>query len=241
MPQNERRAAARLPSNAPPVLVSLAEMRFSVSFAAGVLLLAAGLGLPAQTAPTEMKGLPPRAAPSDYQAQAPAGPVTLAAEFKGHALPAPDGTLESEDYVAVEVALFGARATISAADFSLRINGKKNPEPSVPLIRVAGSLKDPEWISPEEEAEKRPSKTSLGGGGGEQRNPGDPPKVYRVPLTVRREWTQRAQKTPLPEGERDLPVAGLLFFQYRGKTTGIRSLELIYSSPSGQATLPLQP
>jgi hypothetical protein len=226
-------------------------MRFSLPLGAGVLLLAAGLGVQGQTAPggeapAEMKGLPPRMAPSDYQAHAQVGPVILAAEFKGHAVPTPDGTLETEEYVAVEVAVFGsagARATISAGDFSLRINGKKNPEPSEPLGRVAGSLKDPEWISPEEEAEKKPSKTALGGsvGGGEQRNPGDPPRVYRVPFNVRREWTQRAQKTPLPEGDRTLPVAGLLFFEYRGKPTSVRSLELIYSGSAGKVTVPLQP
>jgi hypothetical protein len=52
---------------------------------------------------------------------------------------------------------------------------------------------------------------------------------------------QRVQKAALPEGDRTLPVAGLIFFQYRGKTQGIHSIELIYAGPAGKVTLALQP
>jgi len=52
---------------------------------------------------------------------------------------------------------------------------------------------------------------------------------------------QRVQKASLAEGDRDLPRAGLLFFQYRGKSKDIRSVELIYNGSGGQATLALQP
>jgi hypothetical protein len=52
---------------------------------------------------------------------------------------------------------------------------------------------------------------------------------------------QHVQKASLPEGDRILPQAGLIFFQYRGKTQSIRSIELIYSGPAGKATLALQP
>ena len=57
----------------------------------------------------------------------------------------------------------------------------------------------------------------------------------------RRAMEQKVQKATLPEGDRALPVAGLIFFQYGGKTKGIKSLELIYSGPAGKATLTLQP
>src|SRR5579884_4271081 len=76
----------------------------------------------------EAKGVPPRAAPTDYQAVALAGPLTIAAEFAGHSIPTPDGTYSSEDAVVVEVAVFGppgTHAQLSSSDFSLRINGKK--------------------------------------------------------------------------------------------------------------------
>ena len=51
----------------------------------------------------------------------------------------------------------------------------------------------------------------------------------------------RETSAALPEGDRALPQAGLLFFEYRGKTQGIRSIELIYDGPAGKATLKLQP
>ena len=52
---------------------------------------------------------------------------------------------------------------------------------------------------------------------------------------------QRVQKATLPEGDRALPQAGLIYFQYRGEAKGIHSVELIYDGPAGKATLALQP
>jgi hypothetical protein len=52
---------------------------------------------------------------------------------------------------------------------------------------------------------------------------------------------QHVQRSAMQEGERPLPQAGLLFFLYRGKAEGIRSMELIYSGAAGKATLMLQP
>jgi hypothetical protein len=37
-----------------------------------------------------------------------------------------------------------------------------------------------------------------------------------------------------------LPQAGLLFFQHRGKTENIKSLELIYEGVAGKAEIKLQ-
>src|SRR5438445_6532088 len=99
--------------------------------------------------PAESKGIPPRATPADYQFQATAGTTTIAAEFTGHSMPTGEGPLTSEDFVAVEVALYGAsgaRLTISSGDFSLRLNGKKAPLPSHPFGAVFSSLRDPEWV-----------------------------------------------------------------------------------------------
>jgi hypothetical protein len=52
---------------------------------------------------------------------------------------------------------------------------------------------------------------------------------------------QRTQKAALPLGDRALPQAGLIFFQYRGKAKSIQSVELIYSGSAGKATLKLLP
>ena len=43
------------------------------------------------------------------------------------------------------------------------------------------------------------------------------------------------------EGDRAVPVAGLIFFQYSGRTQGIRSIELIYNGSVGNVTLELRP
>ena len=220
-------------------------MRFTLALRIGVLIAAVCLcvqGQPPQSkdAPTEAKGIPPRAAPADYLIHAQAGAVTIAAEFTGHAVPTAEGPLSTEDYVAVEIAFFGApgaRLTLATEDFSLRVNGKKVPLPSLPYGSVFASLKDPEWEPPASEAKK--SKTSVGGGG--QGDSNEPPAPVKIPVEMRRAMSQRVQKAALPGGDRALPQAGLIFFQYRGKTTGIHSLELLYAGPAGKATLALQP
>src|SRR5579862_9490827 len=60
------------------------------------------------TAAGESKGLPPRISPAEYQAHAQAGRVTIAAEFTGHSIATPEALLSTDDYVVVEVGLFGA-------------------------------------------------------------------------------------------------------------------------------------
>ncbi len=203
-------------------------------------LCAQGQTAPGKEAPVnESKGIPPRTAPTEYQAHAQAGAVTIAAEFTGHAIATSQGPLTTEDYVVVETAFFGAegaRDKLSIDDFTLRVNGKKALQ-GQPYGVVLGNLKDPEWEPP---AEAKKSKTSMGGGGG-QGESNEPPTPPKMPFPVRRAMEQRVQKAALPEGDRALPVAGLIFFQYRGKTQGIKSLELIYNGPAGKATLTLQP
>jgi len=61
-----------------------------------------------------------------------------------------------------------------------------------------------------------------------------------VPIELRRNWQQRIQRAAIAEGDRALPQAGLLFFQHRGKTENIRSLELIYTGAAGEATISLR-
>jgi hypothetical protein len=188
-------------------------------------------------AQTDIQGIPPRAAPSDYQVHAKAGNLTIAAEFLGHSIPGEPNTILTEDYVVVEAAVFGpaeAKATLAASDFSLRINGKKALLPGAHFGLTFPSLKDPEWTPPETE---KKSKTGIGGGGGQNDPPPLPPKM---PIALRRAMEQRVQKAAFPEGERALPQAGLLFFQYRGKADGIHSVELYYTGSAGKAKLTLQ-
>ena len=185
--------------------------------------------------------MPPRAAPSDYQSQGKAGALTLGADFVGHFVPTPQGNLTTEDYVVVEVGIFGppdANIKLFPDSFSLRVNGKKAPLPGQPYGMVFRSLKDPEWQPP---TPPEKSKTNITGGptgGGKDDSP--PPPVH-IPIEVQRAMQQRIQKASLPEGDRTLPLAGLLFFQYSGKTDGIRSIELIYNSPAGNVSVAIQP
>jgi hypothetical protein len=192
----------------------------------------------------ESKGLPPRISPTEYQAHAQAGTVTIAAEFTGHSVATPQGnTLSTEDYLVVETGFFGPegpRLKVSADDFSLRINGKKVPLPTQPFGRMASSLKDPEWEPPADKKSKSSMSTGGGGGGGQGQND-PPPTPPKMPFPERRAMEQRVQKALLPEGDRALPVAGLIFFQYGGRTKGMKSLELLYEGPAGKATLKLQP
>ncbi len=195
-----------------------------------------------------MKGMPPRAAPSEYQAQAKAGAVTIAAEFMGHSVPTPDAIYETEDYVVVEVGLFGppqATAKLSVSDFSLRVNGSKKGSkkvlPNQPYELAFKSLKDPGWEPPKSE-EKAKSSFSTNGGGDAGGNPGDPPPLPpKMPLELRRVMEQHVQRAAMLEGDRPLPQAGLLFFEYRSKTKNINSLDLIYNGAAGNAILALHP
>src|SRR5262245_56709593 len=83
--------------------------------------------------PAEIQGIAPRATPADYQSQTKVGDYTLAAEFTGHSISTPEGVLTTDEYVVVEAAVFGAadsKLQLSLSDFSLRVNGKKQPTPS---------------------------------------------------------------------------------------------------------------
>jgi hypothetical protein len=188
----------------------------------------------------QSKGMPPRATPGDYQAHAQAGALTIAAEYAGHSIPDPQSVLSTEDYVVVEVGVFGApdaHLNLSYENFSLKINGKKTTYPAQEVTRIFKSLKDPEF-EPAVKAEAK-TKTNIGGsgGGGGAADSGLPPIVH-IPIAVERGWEQKVQKLSLPEGDRPLPAAGLIFFEHHGKAN---SIELIYNGPAGKATLILQP
>ena len=195
---------------------------------------------PGKERPKEYPSVQPRIAPTDYQAHAQAGPITIGAEFAGHSVPTPEATYTTEDYVVVEIGLYGAadaHAQISMNDFSLNVNGKKTPLGAEPFGLVLSSLKDPSWEPPDSKSKSKGGGISTGGGG----DSNSPPPVVHMPMELQHAMAQRTQKAALPLGDRVLPQAGLLFFKYRGKTEKINSLELIYSGSAGKATLKLHP
>lgn len=223
--------------------------RFTLCAATVGGLLSAVFWLPAQEhsdpdqAPKEVQAqhMPPRVGPTDYQAHAQAGTVTIGAEFMGHSVPTPEHIFSTEDYIVVEAGFFGpsgAQVNLAREDFSLRVNDKKLATPSAPYELVLGSLKDPEWQPPESKEDKEDSKSSFSTGGNSDKLPPLPPKM---PFPLKRAMQLQVQKAAMEIGDRPLPVAGLLFFPYRGKAENIHSLELIYSGAAGKATLTLQP
>lgn len=200
-----------------------------------------GQDVPAKDAPArEAQNIPPRTAPTDYQAHAQVGKFTIAADFTQHAVSTPEAMYTTEDYVTVEVAFYGppgSRLLLSFSDFSLRLNGKKSALSATAYTLVFKNLKDPEW-DPPEAAEAKQSKTSIGTTGKSQ--DGGPPTVPKMPLPMERTMNLRVQKAALPDGDHALPAAGLLFFSHHGKTESLHSIELIYNGPAGKATLALQ-
>jgi hypothetical protein len=205
--------------------------------------VAVGQAGQAPVAASDTKGLAPRATPADYQAHAQAGDFTIAAEFEGHSVSTGEAIYSTEDYVTIEIGLFGPPDTplkISTEDFSLRINGKKVPSPAQQYTLVFASLKDPEWEPPAAPAKSKGGITGSGGGG--KGNADEPPSAPPpMPMSVRRAMQQRVQKAALREGDRVLPEAGLIFIQHRGKLTAKDSVELIYSGAAGKAVLTLNP
>ena len=177
----------------------------------------------------------------------------LAAEFLGHSIPVPQGTFIAENYLVMDAALFGEGVRqLSASQFKLRLNGKKDLIfPQTPAW-VSATIKDPSW------AGGRPQIT-MGGGVGNtgvvlggprsvERFPGDPTaqrpqpagtpaRVETVPLATLEEQIEQAS---FPEGQRKLPAGGLLFFAYKGKLKSVKTLELLYESPAGRAALSLE-
>jgi hypothetical protein len=210
-----------------------------------IALLAAALSCsaaPQDVQTNETRGIPPRATPGDYQAHAQAGTITIGAESTGHSVPTPEQILSNENYIVVEVGLFGpagARLQLSHDDFSVRINGKKTTLPGQQFGAIFKALKDPEYVSPEPAAAKSKGGISTGGGG--QADANAPPPVIHIPIEVERKMEQHVQKASLAEGERPLPQAGLIYFEYGGKISGIHSMELIYSGAAGKVVIPLQP
>jgi hypothetical protein len=192
---------------------------------------------PEKPHPVEITGMPPRSAATDYAAHVQVGDFTLAAEFAGHNVPRPEGPLTTDDYVVAEVAVYGpngVKLSLSPDQFSLQINDRK-AAPAVLFVVVANSLKDPEWVPPDQPKGK--SKTSFGGGGGQDPAPLSP----KPPFELRRKMAQYVEVHSLPQGEHTLPQAGLLFFPYRSKTQSIHAMELIYNGPAGKGAMALQP
>jgi hypothetical protein len=214
---------------------------------AGLLLAAVG----------SAQGTPPKDSATDYPVRATLGKLTLAADYLVHSIPSPKGALFAKDFLVIEVAVFGPKLDpiqMRSEYFRLRINGSKDSYITQSPGTVAASMKYPDW-------EQRPGMTASGGiGNGEvvygprptARFPDDPtvrrlPDPPQVPEPENRPAKEQplpiedqVQMLALPEGRSPPPLAGVIFFPFRGKTKSIKTLELLYDGPGGKAVLKLQ-
>lgn len=190
--------------------------------------------------------------PADYPVQVPVGGVILAAENLGPAVPSTLGSLYTNGYLTIEIAMFPdkARTTdVTHGQFTLRINGTKTQIPADSSGAVAASIKYPDW------ERRRHLEASAGMGDGVVivgrpapvgRFPGDPTTrrtpVPSTPTGLEREKDpatveEIVARAGLPEGDLRLPVRGCLYFPYKGKLKKIKTLEVIYTGPLGEAVL----
>lgn len=201
----------------------------------------------------------PRA--TDWPANAELADAALGAEFLVHSVLYQGHSAVLKDYVVVEVALYPGKrkqGRVTHGQFMLRVNMEKVPRlPQSPAM-AAASVKYPDWSSG--------PRIMAGAGVGDaavilgrprpiERFPGDPrPQQDRLPQPPRApqpEDRSGVEQEPPPspeqvilnsaleEGDLQLPVRGCLYFPYRGNAKKIRTLELIYSGPFGEAVLKL--
>lgn len=208
-------------------------------------------------------GTTPKAKATDYPVHAQAGGAWLGAEYLVRSIPVRQQTLVTQDYLVVEVALYpapGQPLLVSDAQFTLRLNGKKQVLHAQAPGFVAASLKYPDW-------ERRPSLVGYGGLGDAGVIIGRPEQTERFPGDNRNSRTrlpapprapapedpsglpkeevpppdQLVVEAALPGGAARGPVGGYLYFAHKGKTRSIKTLELLYEGPAGKAVLPLLP
>jgi hypothetical protein len=207
------------------------------------------------------QGTPPKEKPADYPVSATAGPLTIAADYLVRSFGREGAMFWTPDYLVVEVALYSAaREPVSVAHswFTLKINGKKEVLMSQPPGLVAASIRYSDW--------EQGRRLEVGAGAGDagvvlgrptpqERFPGDGSARQRLPPAPRapapddrtglerepaRTAPEMAVEAALPEGAQTLPVAGYVYFPFKGKPKSIRTLELLAATPEGAATLKLK-
>lgn len=197
-----------------------------------------------------------------YPARAQIGASWLGADFLVRSFGSGGQMYLAGDYLVVEVAFCPAKdetPLVAISHFTLRVNGKKPELLAQPPQFVAASLRHPDL-------QQRPKLVATAGVGDTgvivgrraptERFPGDPrttrdrlPPPPRVPAGEDRSGLDRPEPAKpedvavaqaLPEGAAKGPVAGYLYFPWRGKAKAIKKVELLYQSPSGAAALSLR-
>lgn len=194
--------------------------------------------------------MPARASAAEYKAHAVIGPsLTLAAEFQGRTVPAPNAAFVLKHYVVVEVALFTRSHEFNTGHFSLKLNGKSPLLAQTPGM-VAASLKYANWENQRQitaAGSAGDATVILGRDSGTARFPGDrrvpqpppgtPVKVETAPEMAAWDWVARLAWA---DGPVNGPSAGLLYFPYQGNLAKLKSIELLYNGAGAITALPLR-
>lgn len=208
-----------------------------------ILLIAALTLLPAQ------EKIPARQSPAEYKAHAPLTPqTTLAADFLGRTVPAPNSSFVVKDYLVLEIALFTRDFAFNTGHFSLRLNGKSPVLPQTPGM-VAASLKYANWEN------QRGVVATAGAGNagiilgrdtasrfpGDRRVPTPPPgSPTRAEVETGAEPWDAVAQLAWDDGPVHGPAAGLLYFPYSGNLAKLKTIELVHHAPTGDTRLNLR-
>ncbi|MBI4903573.1 MAG: hypothetical protein HY820_08060 [Acidobacteria bacterium] len=176
----------------------------------------------------------------------------MGAEYLVHSVLWQGESLFLKDYLVVEVAFYPHRARLpfllKQDDFTLRVNGKKQPlYPQLPAM-VAEAAKHQYDIGPGGLDMSTPPVILGRGRTGPDGRPVPYPKPPRVPEQDDKSGVEKKPKlTPeeiltqasLYEGKLSEPVRGLLYFAFKAKPGSVKKVELVYSGGQAQVTIPL--
>ena len=182
---------------------------------------------------------------------------SLGADFLGKFLPIRGSTIYSDEYVFVEVALFGpvhSKADIQSNQFSLKVNGHTLLPQPPGMVTLDGNF--PEMVARPQvvlDGGAGSGEIEIGGRERKPRFPGDdtahtPNSVPQIPADASdgqvppkpQDTTSAVNASVLPEGKHSLPISGYLLFAFEGKLKKIKHAELEYKGPLGNATLTLR-
>jgi hypothetical protein len=229
-----------------------APMRFNSVAVAVVIAFLVG------AATGQAQGTTPKEKPDSYYAHAALNDgLSIGADLLGRYLPVEGYSIYSDEYIYVEVALFGPKGRkidLQSGQFVLNINKTPLTPQSPGLVTLTGNF--PEMIA-------RPQVVAGGGANGgvieiggrdrKPRFPGDDPAHTptpgpEAPVDPSNGQVQKAPVKPeilverakLPEGSHALPVSGFLFFAYEGKLKKAKHIVLDYKGPLGSASVTLR-